>query len=294
MQGNMEFKTSSAYANGLRFTWLELGSGPVVLALHGFPDLPRTFRHQMQALAQAGYRVIAPSMRGYFPTEAPRNAPYELAALVQDTLALIDALSDQPIVLIGHDWGAEAAYGAAVLAPEKIAKLITLAVPYGGALWQAFVTNPAQQRRSWYIFFFQMPEAEEAVAYNEFAFLEQLWREWSPGWAFPAEELHAVKATFQQPGVLTAALSYYRHSSNGADHHPALQAIRERYGEPISVPTLYIHGGQDGCIGVETTEGMEHWFQKGFTKYILAGAGHFVHQERPEEVNRLLLEFLAA
>src|SRR5687768_5569600 len=131
MQPPADFKMVKAQANGLSCSWIEMGSGPLVLALHGFPDLPRTFRYQMSALAQAGYRVVAPYMRGYFPTEAPPDGPYESAALVQDTLALIDLLSDRPVVLIGHDWGAEAAYSATLLAPEKISKLITLAVPYG-------------------------------------------------------------------------------------------------------------------------------------------------------------------
>jgi pimeloyl-ACP methyl ester carboxylesterase len=287
-------KMDSALANGLRLTWIEMGSGPIVLALHGFPDLPRTFRFQMQALAQAGYRVVAPYMRGYFPTDAPTDGPYESAALVQDTLALIDVLSDQSVILMGHDWGAEAVYRAAIIAPEKISKLITLAVPYSKALWDSWIINPAQQRRSWYIFFFQMPYAETAVAYNDFALLEQLWKEWSPGWAYSVEELQAVKETFQQPGVLTAALSYYRHSFNPANHHPALKAIRERRGEQIKVPTLYFHGEQDGGVGVETTEGMENWFPNGLRKCILPGAGHFVHQEQPEKVNQLLLEFLSS
>jgi pimeloyl-ACP methyl ester carboxylesterase len=289
---NIEFKQSSARVNGLNFSWIELGSGPIVLALHGFPDLPHTFRFQMQALAQAGYRVIAPYMRGYFPTDAPPDVPYEAAALVQDTLALINEFSDQPITLIGHDWGAEAAYRAAVLAPEKVAKLITIAVPYAESLWDCWITNPAQQRRSWYIFFFQMPFAEAAVAYNDFALVEQLWRDWSPGWSYPPQAIQAVKATLQQPGVLTAALNYYRHSFNPANRHPALQAIRERRGEPITVPTLYVHGAQDGGIGVETSEGMEAWFPNGLQKRIIPSAGHFVHQEQPEIVNRLILEFL--
>lgn len=294
MEELLEFNTGSVYANGLRFSWIDLGSGPLVLALHGFPDLPRTFRHQMRALARAGYRVVAPYMRGYFPTDIPPDGHYESAALVQDVLALIDVLADRPIILMGHDWGAEAVYRAAIIAPDKISRLITLAVPYGEALWDSWITNPSQQRRSWYIFFFQMPYAETAVAHNDFAFLEGLWQDWSPGWAIPAEELQAVKATFQQPGVLKAALSYYRHSFNPANHHPALQSIRERRGDPVSVPALYIHGEQDGCIGVETTEGMESWFPSGVKKCILPDAGHFVHQEQPEEVNRLILEFLGS
>jgi len=294
MDASTELKTGSAHINKLQFHWLECGSGPLVLALHGFPDRPHTFRHQMRALAEAGYRVVAPYMRGYAPTEAPADGAYESAALVQDALALVDALADGPVVLMGHDWGAEAAYGAAILAPEKITKLITLAVPYGDALWDSWITNPAQQRRSWYIFFFQMPYAEDAVAHNDFALLEQLWRDWSPGWDFPPEEIQAVKETFRQPGTLTAALNYYRHSFNRANQHPALQAIRARRGEPILVPTLYFHGEQDGGIGIETTAGMENWFPRGLRKHVLSGAGHFVHQEQPDEVNRLLLEFLAS
>ncbi|HJW91080.1 MAG TPA: alpha/beta hydrolase [Anaerolineales bacterium] len=292
IQGNPNFKTDSVQVNGLAFSWIELGSGLLVLALHGFPDLPRTFRYQMQALAQAGYRVVAPYMRGYFPTDAPPTVSYERAALTQDTLGLIDVLSDQPIILIGHDWGAAAAYGAALLAPEKIAKLITIAVPYGETWWNALITNPAQQRRSWYIYFFQMPFAETAVAHDDFAFLERLWQDWSPGWAYPPEDLQAVKDTFRKPGVLTAALNYYRHSFNSAQSDPALKAIRERHGEPIAVPTLYVHGARDGGIGVETTVGMEGWFQNGLQKWIIAEAGHFVHQEQPDIVNRLILEFI--
>lgn len=292
MPGNAEFKTNSARANGLRFSWIELGAGPLVLALHGFPDRPHTFRYQMQALAEVGYRVVAPYLRGYFPTEAPSQVSYERAALTQDSLALIEVLSDQPVILMGHDWGAAAAYGAAVLAPEKIAKLITIAVPYGETWRNAIITNPAQQRRSWYMFFFQMPWVEEAVVYDDFAFIERLWQDWSPGWAYPPEAVAVVKEIFRQPASLTAALNYYRHTFNPAQGDPALQAIRERQGEPIAVPTLYFHGEQDGGIGVETTEGMEKWFPNGLAKHILPGAGHFVHQEQPAAVNRLLLEFL--
>jgi pimeloyl-ACP methyl ester carboxylesterase len=139
-----------------------------------------------------------------------------------------------------------------------------------------------------------MPYAEEAVAHNDFALLERLWRDWSPGWDYPMEEIQAVKETFQQPGVLTAALSYYRHSFNPANRHPALEAVRARRGERIAVPTLYFHGEQDGGIGLETAEGMENWFMNGLRKCVIPDAGHFVHQEQPEKVNRSLLEFLCS
>lgn len=289
-----EFEQGVVEANGLRFHYLAAGKGPLVLALHGFPDHPRTFRHQMRALAEAGYRVVAPFQRGYAPTDIPPDGPYHWAALAQDALGLIDALSGgTPVILLGHDWGAVAAYGAAIVAPEKVRKLVNIAVPYGDAMRQSFVTNGAQQRRSWYIFFFQMPYAELAFAHDDFAFLESLWRDWSPGWQIPREELERVKATFKQPEVLRAALSYYRHTFGTGHQFPTLEFIRSRYSKPISVPTLYLHGARDGGVGVELTEGMERSFTGPFEKVILPDAGHFVHQEQPEEVNRRILEFLA-
>ena len=292
-QISTEFKTGRIQANGLNFVFLESGSGPLVLAFHGFPDLPRTFRHQMRALTAAGYRVVAPYMRGYAPTDVPADGPYAGAVLVQDVLALIDAFAQKPVILMGHDWGASAVYGAAIMAPEKVSKLIAIAVPRGPAADNSFIENPAQQRRSWYMFFFQMPWAEGAVAHNDFAFIERLWQDWSPGWQFPAAEMDSVKATFQKPGVLTAALNYYRHTLGGLELDSTLTIINSRrWSEPVPVPTLYLHGGKDGGFGVELTEGMEEAFANGLEKRIIADAGHFVHQEKFEEVNRLILEFL--
>ncbi|MCK6618919.1 MAG: alpha/beta hydrolase [Calditrichia bacterium] len=292
-QSNPEYKTGRIHANGLNFAFLESGSGPLVLAFHGFPDLPRTFRHQMRALADAGYRVVAPYMRGYAPTDVPPEGSYAGAVLVQDVLALIDAFGEKPVILMGHDWGASAVYGAAIMAPEKVSKLIAIAVPRGPTANNSFIENPAQQRRSWYIFFFQMPWAEEAVAYDNFAFIERLWQDWSPGWQFPAAEMDSVKATFRKPGVLTAALNYYRHTFGDFQPDSALAIINSRrWSEPVPAPTLYLHGAKDGGFGVELTEGMEEVFANGLEKRIIADAGHFVHQEKYEEVNRLILAFL--
>lgn len=141
------------------------------------------------------------------------------------------------------------------------------------------------------MFFFQMSFAETAVAYNNFAFVEKLWQDWSPGWQYPAKEMAVLTATFQKQGVLRAALNYYRHSLNPENQSPELAHIREHLSDSIGVPTLYIHGAQDGCIGVETTEGMERSFTKKVEKRILDG-GHFVHQEKPDAVNSIIEEFL--
>ena len=115
-----EFATGVVDANGLTFHYLEAGEGPTVLALHGFPDHARSYRHQLTALAKAGYRGVAPYMRGYAPTEIPDDGYFGIRTLAQDAVALADALSDEPIVLMGHDWGAAAAHTAAVLALSLI------------------------------------------------------------------------------------------------------------------------------------------------------------------------------
>jgi len=280
-------------ANGLQFATLEAGDGPLVLCLHGFPDHARSFRQQLPALAAAGYRAVAPFMRGYAPTPVPVDGRYQSAVLALDAVELIAALGYAEAAVFGHDWGAVAAYGAAIRAPGRVTKLVTAAVPHGPAMFTAFVTNPAQQRRSWYMFFFQHPLAEVAVAYNDFEFLERLWQDWSPGWDYPADEMEALKATFRAPGVLQAALGYYRATLNPAQQDPALAGIQEQLASaPVTVPTLMLHGARDGCIGVELFEGMEALFPAGLRRVVLPDAGHFLHQERPAEVNELLLGFL--
>ena len=280
-------------ANGLQFATLEAGDGPLVLCLHGFPDHARSFRQQLPALAAAGYRAVAPFMRGYAPTPVPVDGRYQSAVLALDAVELIAALGYAEAAVFGHDWGAVAAYGAAIRAPGRVTKLVTAAVPHGPAMFTAFVTNPAQQRRSWYMFFFQHPLAEVAVAYNDFEFLERLWQDWSPGWDYPADEMEALKATFRAPGVLQAALGYYRATLNPAQQDPALAGFQEQLASaPVTVPTLMLHGARDGCIGVELFEGMEALFPAGLRRVVLPDAGHFLHQERPAEVNELLLGFL--
>lgn len=290
-QGIAEFKTGTVRANGLTFSYIEAGTGPLVLALHGFPDHPRTFRYQMRALAAAGYHVVAPFQRGYAPTDVPPDGSYESSALVADALALIDALGGgRPAVLLGHDWGAVAAMGAAAVAPEKISKLITIAIPPG--FGQSLVTNPAQQRKSWYMYFFHMPFAEAAVQLDNLAFLDRLWRDWSPGWRIPKAELDSVKAVMRRPGSLHAALNYYRENLGAPAPAASLDSIRKRSGGKIAVPTLYMVGQDDGCIGAEVSQGAETHFTGPFEKRMIARAGHFAQQERPGEVTRHILAFL--
>jgi len=288
-----EFKRGAVQANGLQFATLEAGDGPLVLCLHGFPDHARSFRHQLPALAAAGFRAVAPFMRGYAPTEIPADGRFQSAVLAQDAVELITALGYESAVLFGHDWGAIAAYGAAILAPEKISKLVACAVAHGPSVLSAFLSDYDQQRRSWYMFFFQHPFADAALAHGDFRFIERLWQDWSPGWQYPAEEMEALKATFRAPGVAQAALAYYRCTLNPVNQDPHLFEIQTLISmSPVAVPTLALHGARDGCMSADLLVGMEAMFPRGLRTVVLPGAGHFVHQEQPAEVNRLVLEFL--
>ena len=244
-------------------------------------------------LAAAGYRAVAPTMRGYAPSAIPPDGLYQPAVLGEDVIAWMDALGCDDAIIFGHDWGAIAAYAAALAAPDRIRKLVVDAMPYGLPLMRAFSTSYEQQRRSWYMFFFQSPFAEISLAHDDFRFLERLWQDWSPGWEWPHEEMRALKETFRQPGVLQAALGYYRALFDPSRQDPKRADAQARLNvDPIEVPTLEIHGADDGCIGRGLLDGMEAYFPRGLTVEVIPAAGHFVHQERPAAVNRLILEFL--
>ncbi|HEV7734979.1 MAG TPA: alpha/beta hydrolase [Candidatus Binatia bacterium] len=277
------------------FEALEVGSGPLVLCLHGFPDQARSFRHQLPVLADAGFHAVAPYMRGYAPTSAPADGRYDALALGEDVGALIEALGYDDAIVFGHDWGAVATYYGTLLAPHRVRKIITAAVPYGPQLFRAFVTDYAQQRRSWYMMFFQQALADVTLRHDDFAFIDHLVADWSPRWPWPIEDREATKATFRRPGTVAAALAYYRHTMGPAFADPSmLEASAAASAAPIPVPGLMLHGADDACIGADLVPAMAEYFPAGLSVEIIPGAGHFVHQERPDLVNRLVLDFLRA
>jgi pimeloyl-ACP methyl ester carboxylesterase len=264
------------------------GDGPVVVAAHGFPDEPGTFRAQVEALARAGHRVVVPAMRGYAPSGLAKSGRYDLLALGADLVALADRFSpDAPVRLLGHDWGAAAAYAAAALAPARFSHLAALAVPHPGAFLRA-LARPAQVRRSWYMLFFQLRGvADAALAANDLALVDRLWRAWSPGYAASAAELEAVKAAIR--GRVGAVLGYYRAMPAAV----ARPAARRLLLAPTRVPTLRLHGADDGCVGAEIVASEARFHAARFEAEVLPGAGHFLQRERPDEVNRRLLRFFA-
>ena len=229
-----QFRHLQVRANGIKFNLLEKGEGPLFLCLHGFPDHPRSFRYQLNYFAAQGFRVVAPFMRGYSPTETALDQSFQSANLAQDVIGLIDVLGHETAIVYGHDWGSAAAYGAAVLAPEKISQLIVAAVPYGHGFAQALLEDADQQRLSWYMFFFQTPLAEVAISLNHYQFIEKLWQDWSPGWRYDKRELALIKETLAKPNVLKAALQYYRTAFNPDLHSPQLKSLQTKMNQLLS------------------------------------------------------------
>lgn len=287
-------KQHTVRANGLDFPVLEAGEGPLVLCLHGFPDHAASWTDLIGRLADEGYRAVAPAMRGYWQGGKAPDGSYQSWATGGDAVALIEALGAETASVIGHDWGATAAYAAAALAPERIDKLVTMAVPYGPQVGAAMMLDGDQQRRSWYMFFFQTPFAVMAAAANDFAFIDRLWAEWSPGYVLPDTERAALKAMFAQPGVLEETLGYYRQLFGGPGVKPEWAESAAKIGGPIAIPTLYLHGRNDGCMGVNLTDGMEAQFPAGLRKVVVEDAGHFLQLEQPERVAQEVIGFLKA
>ena len=282
-----------ATANGIDFAYLECGSGPLALCLHGFPDSAHSWRHLLPALAEAGFRAVAPFTRGYAPTSIAPDGMYQTGALSADANALHDVLGGaSDAVIIGHDWGAPTVYGAAASEPDRWRRVVGMAVPPGPAFGAAFVGNLAQIKRSWYMFYFQHPLADMVVPSNDLAFVDMLWRDWSPGYPGDADAENC-KVCLRDPAHLAAALGYYRATIGTGPRDARYDAIQAAGGGQLTQPTLYLHGSNDGCIGVEVAEAcraMSPWVDV----RIIDGAGHFLQLEKPAEVNSAIIEWVTA
>ncbi|HQZ35661.1 MAG TPA: alpha/beta hydrolase [Ilumatobacteraceae bacterium] len=290
-----EISHGSVSANGVDFSYLTAGDpdAPLALCLHGFPDSAHGWRHLLPELAAAGYRAVAPFQRGYAPTSVPADGRFQTGALSMDAIALHEVLgADQRAVIIGHDWGASGTHGAAVFAPERWAKVVTMAVPPGPAVGMAFVTNLAQVQRSWYMFFFQHALADFVVAANDLAFIDLLWSQWSPGYDATVDLVN-TKASLRHPANLTAALGYYRATLGEGYKDPALDEIQAAGQGWATQPHLYLHGRNDGCVGAEVAEAAAAMAPSNVIVEFIENAGHFLHLEQTALVNARIIEFLS-
>ena len=278
-------------ANGLKFAYLEQGEGPLVVLLHGFPDTAYTWSHQMQALAANGYRVVAPFLRGYPPTEIPLDGYYDKATLASDVAALIGSLGGGvPVHLVGQDWGAITAYAVLAAHPELVRRAVVMAVPHPAEVKKSLLL-PKHVQRSFHWWFFQLPNLpEKALAENDFAFIDYLWDYWtSPGYS-DAAHIASIKQMLKQPGVLTATLGYYRAMFDAQKMDPSLEGLRRAMESKITVPTLALCGADD--LRAELMTDQAQHFSGEYRFELVTGAGHFLHREQPGQVTRLVLDWL--
>ncbi|HEX6470348.1 MAG TPA: alpha/beta hydrolase [Streptosporangiaceae bacterium] len=277
-------------ANDLTFGYLSAGpaGGPLALCLHGFPDSAHTWRHLLPALAAQGFRAVAPFMRGYAPTAIPADGAYQTGALAADANALHEALGGrEDAVLIGHDWGAAAAYGAVVSAPGRWRRSVVMAVPPLAAMLAGFLSY-AQLKRSFYIFLFQTSLADAALTRT---FVEGLWRDWSPGYDAAEDVAHAMDC-LATPDHAAAAIGYYRAMLDPSRHLARYAAGQDAASIPDGPPHLYLHGSRDGCLGVELARDAGRHLPPGSRVEIVEDTGHFLHLQRPAEVAARILEWV--
>ncbi|MGI8552644.1 MAG: alpha/beta fold hydrolase [Dehalococcoidia bacterium] len=276
-----------ASVNGIRMHYVTEGEGDLVVMLHGFPEFWYSWRHQIPALA-ARFRVVAPDQRGYNLTEKPRGvSSYRMGTLVEDIVDLIRVLGYERAVVVGHDWGGAVAWQLAITHPEVVRRLIVLNIPHPMAMARGLLT-PRQLLRSWYIFYFQMPGLPElSLRANNYAAIEQSFRGMAiRKTAFSDEDIAAYKEAVARPGALTAAINWYR----AALRNPELLARRQA--PAVQAPTLMIWGENDTALGKELTYGTDRWVRD-FRVHYIPNCSHWVQQEQPELVNRLMLDFLA-
>lgn len=269
--------------NGVRLHCVVEGQGPLVLLLHGFPETSRAWRKQMPALAQR-FRVVAPDLRGFGASDKPKGiAAYRTSVVAADIVALIHGFDADRAHVVGHDWGGGVAWAVATLHPEAVDRLVVLNCPHPKVMQEALRSNWTQIRKSWYIFAFQLPWLPEwSFRRNGAKALKDTLRRSSKPGTFSDADLDEYARAFSAPGAATGAINYYR------------AAARSRLPtRKIAARTLLIWAEDDFALGMELTRGMDSLFEDPPRIEYVPDTSHWVMEERPELVSRLLLEFLA-
>jgi epoxide hydrolase 4 len=279
----------TADLGGLRLHYVTAGSGPLLLLLHGFPEFWYSWRHQIPALAPH-FTVVAPDLRGYNDSDKPPGvSSYSIRLLAADVQALVRFFGREKASVVGHDWGGAAAWAFAALYPQAVERLAVLNCPHPGHFQKKLFASLRQLRRSWYMFFFQIPLLPERNILSDPQFFAR--RVFRGGAyrkdVFSPEDLQEYARAISKPGAATAALNYYR-----AAFRDLLAGRLPRYPR-IGCDTLLVWGERDPALGKDLTLGHEAFVSGRFEVRYLPDCGHWTQQEQPEAVNRHLLEFLA-
>lgn len=266
---------------------------PLAVCLHGFPDTAATWRHLAPLLVDAGFRVAMPCNRGFAPSTAPPGVSYGSGALATDAILVHDVFDgDGDAVIVGHDWGASATYGAAGHEPDRWRRVVGMAVPPGPALFHAVVADLEQLRRCWYMFVFQQPLADMVLPADGHALVARLWAQWSPGYDATAD-LAEVRTALDGPEHVGAALAAYRVALGTIARDPALAAVDATCAQAPPQPTLYLHGRDDGCVPASVAELAAAGLGDHVTVELVDDAAHFLHLEQPNVVGARVVEFLS-
>lgn len=274
-------------AGGLRMHVVELGpeDGEPVILLHGFPELWYSWRYQLAALAEAGYRAIAPDQRGYNLTD--KQGPYDVHTLVGDVVHLQDALGLSRTHVVGHDWGAMVAWALGAMYPHRVDRLVPMNGPHLGLAAGTVRRHPEQLLRSWYIGWFQVPWLpERMLASRRLGLLGRWWFASADAARLSARDLEVYEEAIRQPGALRAMLGWYRAMLRDLAR-PGGLALPLR----VDCPTCVIWGEDDFVLGKEFNEALPRFVADLHVHYV-PGASHWVQLDRPDEVNLLLLKFL--
>lgn len=272
--------------------YVTAGDGPLVVLLHGFPEFWYSWRHQIPALAER-FRVVAPDMRGYNQSEKPVGVHrYRLPVLMEDVKGLIHHLGEESAVLVAHDWGGGVAWPFAAFYPDMVNRLVILNCPPPTVLVRHLLRNRAQLRRSYYMFLFQIPRLPEAfLRARDYRMLEKVFRGWAlDKSAFTDEDIEAFKEAAAKPGALTGGINYYRAAFRHSMRSPrAALSTRAK----VRCPTLVIWAEEDRALGKELTYDIHQEVEGPLQIRYIPRCSHWVQQERPAEVNSLILEFLS-
>jgi epoxide hydrolase 4 len=282
-----ELREGYAEIGGQRLHYVEAGDGPLIVLLHGFPEFWYGWRQQIKPLAAAGFRVVAPDMRGYNLSSKPDGVPaYDTDQLTADIRGLIHERGAESALLVGHDWGGSVAWATAMQYPEVVDRLAILNAAHPRKLSQG-LHHPGQLRKSWYFFFFDLPELPESVVRaDHWRFFQHFLRDARQG-AFTPQDIERYIEAWSQPGAASGMINYYRSSVRQSPKRAEAEL------RPIQAPTLVIWGERDRYLGPELAE-PDHDDVPNLNRVErLADASHWVHHDEPERVTQLLTGFFA-